>query len=112
MILPVDHNQVTWSKVFLDDLCELLRRQDWRKSDEGRVHAGQQCHHHCRQHHISGLNLRPRYQRKPEYGNMVLAAMMEALLACVHAAFVTFSPVLSSTQLAQGLEKHFRPVEL
>ncbi len=60
----------------------------------------------------AGLNLRLRYQRKPEYGNMVLAAMMVALLACVHAAFVTFSPVLSSKQLAQVIEKHFRPGDL
>src|SRR5438445_9602429 len=57
MILPVDHNQVTWSIVLLDDLCELLRRQDWRKSDESRVHASQQCHHHCRQCHVSVLGL-------------------------------------------------------
>jgi len=60
----------------------------------------------------AGLNLRLRYQGKPEYGNMVLAAMMVALLACVHAAFVTFSPVLSSKQLAQVIEKHYRPGDL
>ncbi len=57
----------------------------------------------------AGLNLWLRYQRKPEYGNMVLAAMMVALLACVHAAFVTFSPVLSSKQLAQVIGKHYQP---
>jgi len=57
----------------------------------------------------AGLNLWLRHQRKPEYGNMVLAVMMVALLACVHAAFVTFSPVLSSKQLAQAIEKHYRP---
>src|SRR6266849_7961375 len=56
----------------------------------------------------AGLNLWLRHQRKPEHGNMVLAAMMVALLACVHAAFVTFSPVLSSRQLAVALEKHYR----
>src|SRR5438552_13336626 len=60
----------------------------------------------------AGLNLRLRYQCKPEYGNMALAAMMVALLACVHAAFVTFSPVLSSKQLAQVIEKHYRPGDL
>jgi hypothetical protein len=39
---------------------------------------------------------------------LILAAMMVALLACVHAAFVTFSPVLSSRQLAAVIEKHYR----
>jgi 4-amino-4-deoxy-L-arabinose transferase-like glycosyltransferase len=57
----------------------------------------------------AGVNLVLRYLRKPEYGNMVLAAMMVALLACVHTAFVTFSPVLSSRQLAAAIEKHYRP---
>jgi len=57
----------------------------------------------------AGVNLWLRYLRKPEHGNMVLAAMMVALLACVHAAFVTFSPVLSSRQLAVAIEKHYRP---
>jgi 4-amino-4-deoxy-L-arabinose transferase-like glycosyltransferase len=57
----------------------------------------------------AGANLWLRYLRKPEYGNMVLAAMMIALLACVHTAFVTFSPVLSSRQLAAVIEKHYHP---
>jgi 4-amino-4-deoxy-L-arabinose transferase-like glycosyltransferase len=57
----------------------------------------------------AGLNLWLRYQRKPEYGNMVLAGMMVALLACVHAAFVTFSPILSSKQLAAAIAQHYHP---
>jgi 4-amino-4-deoxy-L-arabinose transferase-like glycosyltransferase len=57
----------------------------------------------------AGLNLWLRYQRKPEYGNMVLAGMMVALLACVHAAFVTFSPILSSKQLAAAIAQHYQP---
>jgi 4-amino-4-deoxy-L-arabinose transferase-like glycosyltransferase len=57
----------------------------------------------------AGLNLWLRYQRKPEYGNMVLAGMMVALLACVHAAFVTFSPILSSKQLAAVIAQHYQP---
>jgi dolichyl-phosphate-mannose-protein mannosyltransferase len=57
----------------------------------------------------AGLNLWLRYKRKPEYGNMILAGMMVALLACVHAALVTFSPVLSSKQLALAIQKHYRP---
>jgi 4-amino-4-deoxy-L-arabinose transferase-like glycosyltransferase len=57
----------------------------------------------------AGLNLWLRYQRKPEYGNMVLAGMMVALLACVHAAFVTFSPILSSKQLAAAIAQRYHP---
>src|SRR6266496_3673853 len=55
----------------------------------------------------AGLNLWLRYKRKPEYGNVMLAGMMVALLACVHAAFVTFSPILSSKQLAIAIEKYY-----
>jgi hypothetical protein len=57
----------------------------------------------------SGLNLWLRYKRKPEYGNALLAGMMVALLACVHAAFVIFSPILSSKQLAVAIEKRYQP---
>jgi hypothetical protein len=53
-----------------------------------------------------------RYLRRPGLGNVVLAGMMVALLACVHTAFVTFSPVLSSRQLAAAIEKHYRPGDL
>jgi 4-amino-4-deoxy-L-arabinose transferase-like glycosyltransferase len=60
----------------------------------------------------AGLNLWLRYRRKPEYGNMVLAAMMIALLACVHAAFVTFSPILSSKQLAVAIKKRYQPGDI
>ena len=57
----------------------------------------------------AGVNLWLRYRSKPQYGSMVLAAMMVALLACVHAAFVTFSPVLSSKQLAVAIQKRYQP---
>jgi hypothetical protein len=57
----------------------------------------------------SGLNLWLRYRRKPEYGNAVLATMMVALLACVHSAFVIFSPVLSSKPLALEIKRQYRP---
>ena len=57
----------------------------------------------------AGLNLWLRYRRKPEYGNLVLAGTMVALLACVHAAFVTFSPILSSKQLAVAIAKRYQP---
>ena len=38
--------------------------------------------------------------------------MMVALLPCVHAAFVTFSPVLSSKQLAVAIQKRYHPGDL
>jgi 4-amino-4-deoxy-L-arabinose transferase-like glycosyltransferase len=57
----------------------------------------------------ASLNLWLRYKRKPEYGNVILAGMMVALLACVHSAFVIFSPILSSKPLAMAIEKHLKP---
>jgi 4-amino-4-deoxy-L-arabinose transferase-like glycosyltransferase len=57
----------------------------------------------------AGLNLWLRYKRKPEYGNLMLAGMMVALLACVHAAFVTFSPILSSKNLAVAIQRQYQP---
>jgi hypothetical protein len=60
----------------------------------------------------AGLNLWLRYKRKPEYGNVMLAAMMVALLACVHSAFVRFSPILSSKQLATAIQRHYQPGDI
>jgi hypothetical protein len=57
----------------------------------------------------SGLNLWLRYRGRPQYGNAVLAAMMVVLLTCVHSAFVTFSPILSSKPLALAIERQYRP---
>jgi 4-amino-4-deoxy-L-arabinose transferase-like glycosyltransferase len=57
----------------------------------------------------AGMNLWLRYKRKPEYGNMLLAAMMVALLACVHSAFVIFSPILSSKPLATAIQRRYQP---
>jgi 4-amino-4-deoxy-L-arabinose transferase-like glycosyltransferase len=57
----------------------------------------------------AGANLWLRYRRKPGYGNAALAAMMIGLLTCVHGAFSTFSPVLSSHQLAVAIEQQYRP---
>ena len=57
----------------------------------------------------AGLNLLLRYKRKPAYGNVILAGMMVALLACVHSAFVIFSPILSSKPLAGAIEKYYMP---
>jgi 4-amino-4-deoxy-L-arabinose transferase-like glycosyltransferase len=57
----------------------------------------------------AGMNLWLRHKGKPELGNVVLAGMMIALLGCVHSAFVTFSPILSSRQLASAIDKHYKP---
>jgi hypothetical protein len=43
---------------------------------------------------------------------MALALMMVGLLASVHFAFVTFSPILSSHQLAVAIEQHYRPGDI
>jgi 4-amino-4-deoxy-L-arabinose transferase-like glycosyltransferase len=60
----------------------------------------------------AGLNVWLRYRSKPQYGNILLAGMMVALLACVHAAFVTFSPILSSRQLAAAIKRHYQPTDI
>lgn len=57
----------------------------------------------------ASFNLVLRRMRKPAYANAMLAGMMVALLWCVHSAFVTFSPILSSKQLAVAIQKHYRP---
>ncbi len=45
----------------------------------------------------------------PGRGNTALAAMMIIVLACVHTAFVTFSPILSSKDLALAIKAHYQP---
>jgi hypothetical protein len=35
--------------------------------------------------------------------------MMVVLLACVHSAYIRFSPILSSYNLAVAIQKHFQP---
>jgi 4-amino-4-deoxy-L-arabinose transferase-like glycosyltransferase len=60
----------------------------------------------------AGLNVWLRYRSKPQYGNILLVGMMVALLACVHAAFVTFSPILSSRQLAAAIKRHYQPTDI
>jgi 4-amino-4-deoxy-L-arabinose transferase-like glycosyltransferase len=42
-------------------------------------------------------------------GNMALAVMSVVLLLCVHSAFVTFAPILSSKKLALAIKQHYRP---
>ena len=57
----------------------------------------------------AGANWWLRRREKPRPGNFALAVMMVALLACVHSAFVTFSPILSSKDLADAIQRHYRP---
>jgi 4-amino-4-deoxy-L-arabinose transferase-like glycosyltransferase len=42
-------------------------------------------------------------------GNAALALMMVVVLACVHSAFVIFSPILSSKDLALAIREHYQP---
>jgi len=57
----------------------------------------------------TGLNWILRRRGFPVAGNIALAAMMVVLLACVHSSFGTFSPILSSYDLAEAVRKQFRP---
>ncbi len=57
----------------------------------------------------TGLNWILRRRGLPFAGNVALAAMMIVLLACIHSSFSTFSPILSSYDLAQAIRKQFRP---
>jgi 4-amino-4-deoxy-L-arabinose transferase-like glycosyltransferase len=57
----------------------------------------------------AGVNWAFRRMGRPERGNAALAVMMVALLACVHASFSTFSPILSSYKLAVAIRQHYRP---
>jgi len=56
----------------------------------------------------TGLNWIFRRGGNPMLGNTALVLMMIVVLACVHNAFVKFSPILSSKQLADALQKHYR----
>lgn len=60
----------------------------------------------------TALNWAFRHRGSPAMGNTGLALMMVVLLACVHNAFVSFSPILSSKQLADALQKHYRPGDI
>jgi 4-amino-4-deoxy-L-arabinose transferase-like glycosyltransferase len=49
-----------------------------------------------------------RRRERPGMGNAALALMMVGVLACVHTAFVTFNPILSSHDLAVAIQKAYR----
>jgi hypothetical protein len=57
----------------------------------------------------TGFNWILRRYGRPLAGNIALAGMMIVLLACVHSSFGTFSPILSSYNLAAAIRKQFRP---
>lgn len=60
----------------------------------------------------TGLNWIFRRRGHPAHGNVALALMMVVVLACVHFAFVTFSPILTSKPLAVALQQHYRPGDI
>ena len=57
----------------------------------------------------TGLNWFFRRRGRPAHGNIALAVMMVGLLACVRVSFATFSPILSSYNLAAAIQRQFRP---
>jgi hypothetical protein len=57
----------------------------------------------------TGLNWILRRRGRPFAGNVALVAMMVVLLASIHSSFGTFSPILSSYNLATAIQKQFRP---
>jgi 4-amino-4-deoxy-L-arabinose transferase-like glycosyltransferase len=57
----------------------------------------------------TGLNWFFRRRGRPARGNIALAVMMVGLLACVRVSFATFSPIISSYNLAAAIQKQFRP---
>ena len=57
----------------------------------------------------TGLNWIFRQNGRPGRGNLALAGMMVVMLACVHSAFVTFSPIISSLRLALAIKRDYRP---
>jgi len=60
----------------------------------------------------TGLNWLLRSRGRPAHGNLILAVMMVAVLTCVHAAYVTFSPILTSKPLALAIKQNAQPGDL
>src|SRR5579862_5701466 len=58
------------------------------------------------------LNWWMRRRGRPVWGNAALALMMVGLLTCVHISFATFSPILSSHDLAVAIQKEYQPGDL
>ena len=60
----------------------------------------------------TGLNYICRRRGNTFAGNSALALMMVVILGCVHLAFVTFSPILSSQKLAVALQQQYHPGDI
>lgn len=60
----------------------------------------------------TGLNWFMRRKGRPFWGNLSLVGMMIVLLACIHSSFATFSPILSSYELAAAIHREFRPGDM
>src|SRR5262249_12365578 len=60
----------------------------------------------------TGLNWFFRRRNRPLQGNIALVVMMIGLLTSVHAAFVTFAPILSSHELAVAIQRHYQPGDI
>jgi cytochrome bd-type quinol oxidase subunit 2 len=57
----------------------------------------------------TAMNWYLRRRSNPGQANLALAYMMVVLLLAVHAAFVTFSPILSSKNLALAIQRQYQP---
>jgi hypothetical protein len=57
----------------------------------------------------TALNWHFRRRNRAAAGNLALALMMVIVLTCVHSAFVTFSPILSSKNLADAIHRSYEP---
>ena len=57
----------------------------------------------------TALNWVLRRRARPLAGNVALALMMIILLAAIHSSFGIFSPILSSYDLAQAVQRQFHP---
>jgi len=60
----------------------------------------------------TSLNWWLRRRGRPAWGNAALTLMMVVLLNCVHVSFATFSPILSSHDLAVAIQREYRPGDL
>lgn len=57
----------------------------------------------------TGLNWLFRRRGRAFAGNVALVTMTVVLLGCIHFAFITFSPILSSYDLAQAIKQRLQP---
>ncbi|MDR3763964.1 MAG: glycosyltransferase family 39 protein [Acidobacteriota bacterium] len=60
----------------------------------------------------TGLNWLLRRKGRPGAANVALTLMMVVLLTCVHVSYATFSPIISSYNLAMAVQKEFHPGDM